>query len=449
VHHRVDRVLELLDLAAHLHGDLLGEVAVRDRRRHLGDVAHLRGQVRGHRVHRVGEVLPRAGHALHVGLAAELPFRADLARHARDFRGERGQLRDHRVHGLLGAEELALERPAVELDRHRPGQVALRHRADDAGDLVRRLDQVGDQRVHRVGDRGPGAAAVRDLRARAELPFLPDDRGDPLDLVGEPLVELDDLVQRVGDLPRGPGELHRHAHAEVALFHGGEGPEQQPVEILRRQLRSLVNTDPSGHEQSLPLEFKKAVRSRGARCEFDAAGSAVKLGAMSGDRAQGTGDRWWFSRRPTPVPRPLSPVPSRKWIAIGALWLWIAILFVTHWGARSPYSYGWAIFRGHSARLLGTVVNPDALVVQPVTAYFYEARTPENWGNSPNFRLPFHSFLVATIASFTRSTLASNSLANVGALMLLCVVALNAALRRGLRLLPATIALATMAALPF
>lgn len=139
----------------------------------------------------------------------------------------------------------------------------------------------------------------------------------------------------------------------------------------------------------------------------------------------------------------------RKWLAVGALWLWIAILFATHWGARSPYSYGWAIFRGHSARLLGAVVNPDALVVQPVTLYFYDASTPENWGNSPNFRLPFHSFLVATVAAFTRSSLASYSIVNVGALMLLSLVAVNAALRRGLRLLPTTIALATMAALPF
>jgi hypothetical protein len=139
----------------------------------------------------------------------------------------------------------------------------------------------------------------------------------------------------------------------------------------------------------------------------------------------------------------------RKWLAIAALWLWIAILFATHWGARSPYSYGWAIFGGQSARLLGAVINPDARVVQPVTMYFYEARTPENWGNSPNFRLPFHSFVAATIAAFTRATLASNYIVNVGALMLLCVVAVNAALRRGLHLWPTTIALATMAALPF
>ena len=45
VDHRVDGFLELQDLAAHVDGDLLRQVAVGDRDRHVGDVAHLRGQV--------------------------------------------------------------------------------------------------------------------------------------------------------------------------------------------------------------------------------------------------------------------------------------------------------------------------------------------------------------------------------------------------------------------
>src|SRR5262249_7546759 len=45
VDHRVDRVLELEHLALDVDGDLLRQVAVRDRRRHLGDVAHLAGEV--------------------------------------------------------------------------------------------------------------------------------------------------------------------------------------------------------------------------------------------------------------------------------------------------------------------------------------------------------------------------------------------------------------------
>src|SRR5207247_1121069 len=66
VDHAVDRVLERDDLALHVDGDLLGEVAVGDRGGHRGDVPNLGGQVARHEVHLVGQVLPRAGHALHV-----------------------------------------------------------------------------------------------------------------------------------------------------------------------------------------------------------------------------------------------------------------------------------------------------------------------------------------------------------------------------------------------
>src|SRR5262245_25688832 len=70
VHHRVEGILQLENLAAHVHSDLLRQVAASDGGRNVGDVAHLRGQVRCHRVDRVGEVLPGAGNAAHVGLAA-------------------------------------------------------------------------------------------------------------------------------------------------------------------------------------------------------------------------------------------------------------------------------------------------------------------------------------------------------------------------------------------
>jgi hypothetical protein len=54
--------------------------------RHLRDVAHLRSQVRRHRIDVVGQVLPRAGERRAPGLAAELALGADFARDARDFR---------------------------------------------------------------------------------------------------------------------------------------------------------------------------------------------------------------------------------------------------------------------------------------------------------------------------------------------------------------------------
>ena len=81
----VDGVLQLEDLALHVDGDLLRQVAARHGGGHLGDVADLAGQVAGHQVHVVGQVLPGAGDAFDLRLAAELAFGADLAGHARHF----------------------------------------------------------------------------------------------------------------------------------------------------------------------------------------------------------------------------------------------------------------------------------------------------------------------------------------------------------------------------
>ena len=65
------------------------------------------GQVGGQQVDVVGQVLPGAGDARHLRLAAQLAFGADLARHARHFAGEAVQLIDHRVDGLLQLQDLA------------------------------------------------------------------------------------------------------------------------------------------------------------------------------------------------------------------------------------------------------------------------------------------------------------------------------------------------------
>src|ERR1700683_1130071 len=45
-------------------------------------------QVSAHGVHRVGQVLPRSGHARHVRLSAEPAFGTDFAGHARHFGSE-------------------------------------------------------------------------------------------------------------------------------------------------------------------------------------------------------------------------------------------------------------------------------------------------------------------------------------------------------------------------
>src|SRR4051794_12867920 len=104
---RVGRVLEVENFALDVDRDLLAQVAVRDGRRHVRDVPHLRRQVVRHEVDVVGQLAPDPGDAAHTRLAAELAFGADLARDPRDLVGERAQLVEHRVDGHADPPELA------------------------------------------------------------------------------------------------------------------------------------------------------------------------------------------------------------------------------------------------------------------------------------------------------------------------------------------------------
>jgi hypothetical protein len=125
------RFLQLQDFALHVDGDLLRQVALGHRGRDFGDVADLAGQVAGHRVDAVGQVLPGAGDAAHLRLAAELAFGADLARHARHFAGEGVELVHHRVDGVL-----QLENFAAHVDRDLLRQVAVGDRGRHLGDVA-------------------------------------------------------------------------------------------------------------------------------------------------------------------------------------------------------------------------------------------------------------------------------------------------------------------------
>src|SRR4029077_7588616 len=107
VDHGVDRLLELQDLAAHVHGNLARQVAAGDGSGDLGDVAHLPGEIARHGVHLVGEVLPHATHVLHVGLTAELALGADLTCHTGHFGGESVELVHHGIDGFLQLQDLA------------------------------------------------------------------------------------------------------------------------------------------------------------------------------------------------------------------------------------------------------------------------------------------------------------------------------------------------------
>ena len=152
IDHRVDGVLQLENLAFDVDHDLARQVATRNRRRDLRDVPHLRGQVRAHRVDRVGEILPRPGHSGHDRLHAKTALGADLARDARDFRRKRPELFDHRVDGFFQLQDFA-----ADIDRDLARQVAVGDRDGHVGDVAHLTRQVRGHAIHVVGEVLPRA----------------------------------------------------------------------------------------------------------------------------------------------------------------------------------------------------------------------------------------------------------------------------------------------------
>src|SRR5204862_453325 len=125
--------------------DLFGEIAVGHGGGDFGDVAHLGGEVAGHEIDAVGEILPGAGDTLDIGLAAQLAFAADLARHAGHLGGEGTQLVHHRVDGVLQLEDLALD-----VDGDLLGQVAVGHGGGHLGDVAHLGGEVAGHGVDAV-----------------------------------------------------------------------------------------------------------------------------------------------------------------------------------------------------------------------------------------------------------------------------------------------------------
>src|SRR5207249_1378290 len=134
---RVDRVFQLEDFALDVDGDLARQIAVGDGGGDLGDVAHLGGEVVGHRVDVISEIFPGAGHAGDVGLAAEPALGADLARNARDLGGEGVELIDHRVDRVFQLQDFALD-----IDGDLARQVAARDGRGHLGDIAYLRGQV-------------------------------------------------------------------------------------------------------------------------------------------------------------------------------------------------------------------------------------------------------------------------------------------------------------------
>ena len=135
--------------------------------------------------------LPRAGHALDLGLAAEHALGADLARDAGDLVGERATAGRPSVDGVGERRDLALG-----LDGDLLGEVAVGHRGRDLGDVAHLVGQVRRHDVHGLGEVAPRAADALDLGLAAEDALGAHLAGDAGDLVGEGRELVDHRVDR-------------------------------------------------------------------------------------------------------------------------------------------------------------------------------------------------------------------------------------------------------------
>ena len=215
IEHRVDRVLQREDFAFHVDGDLAREIALGHGRGDFGDVAHLGREIRGHRVHRVGQVLPRAGHARHGGLAAELALGADFAGHARDLGREAVELIDHRIDGFLQLQDFALD---VHGDLAR--KIAAGHRRRHRRDIADLGRQIGSHRVDRVGQVFPGATHAGHHRLAAEAAFGADFSGHARHLGRERPELVDHRIDGLLELQDFAAHVDRDFLGKVSVRHG-------------------------------------------------------------------------------------------------------------------------------------------------------------------------------------------------------------------------------------
>ena len=161
--------------------------------------------------------------AAHFGLAAQFAFGTHFARHAGDFGGERGELVHHGVHRGADAEEFALHRRALDLQRHFLGQVAFGHSGDNAGDLGGGPRQVFDERVDGIAGERPRAARIGQRGPLGHAAFAADGARHALDFIGHALVEANDIVEGAVNLAELAIGRRLQAHGEVAVFGGAQG----------------------------------------------------------------------------------------------------------------------------------------------------------------------------------------------------------------------------------
>src|SRR3984885_7949087 len=222
VDHRVDGFFELKNFTTHVDRDFSREIAAGDGGGDFGNIADLPGEVAGHGVDRISKVLPGAGHAGNLRLAAEFSVGADFTRHARDLRSEHAELLNHCVHDVGGAEEFAFERATVNVQAHGLSQITLSDGGDRPGNLRGGSQEVLNERVYGYFHLAPSATGLMKAAAFASSAFFADDLAEPLQILRHLLIRGGDIVERVGDFTRQTGPEARQPHREITVAHGAQ-----------------------------------------------------------------------------------------------------------------------------------------------------------------------------------------------------------------------------------
>src|SRR5262249_53283192 len=91
-----------------------------------------------------------------------------------------------------------------------------------------RPDEILDQRVEGVDRLAPGSLGALELRPFGHLALAPDDLADALQLVGERLASLCELVERLRNVAHDPAVLRCEPQADLPVLRRAESVEQQP-----------------------------------------------------------------------------------------------------------------------------------------------------------------------------------------------------------------------------
>jgi hypothetical protein len=207
----------------HIDRDFSRQIAAGHSRCHFGDVAHLRRQVAGHGVHRVGEILPGAGHAHNHGLAAKFAVGTHFTSDARYFGRERAQLIHHRVDGFF-----ELENFAAYVDRDLAGEIAAGHGGSNFSDIAHLASQVAGHRVDGVRQIFPRAGDARHLRLAAQFAVGADFTRHARHFGGENAELLNHGVDDVGGaqelaFERPTVHVQTNGLGQISLGDGGDG----------------------------------------------------------------------------------------------------------------------------------------------------------------------------------------------------------------------------------